>query len=82
MSKNTRYLKEGDLRVFQLTSLIGFTWSLIFQYLIVKSYLTGSEFIIILDFNASGEGLIEMLLLFPICIVITGFGLLLSYWLE
>jgi len=65
-------LKKPDIE--SLTAVIALSYSLIFQLLIVNSYLFGEKWTQVLTFNGMGEGYLEMLIVFPLCIIISSIG--------
>jgi len=68
-----KQLSKLEARLYQACSVVALTYSVIFQYLIVKAYLSG-DFMITLDFHAAGEGYLEMLVVFPACLIISVFS--------
>lgn len=64
-------LKGVEIRLFQGLSVIALSFSVLFQYLIIKAFLSTPKWKITLDFNAAGEGFLEMLIVFPVCVIVS-----------
>lgn len=64
-------ITDIDKRIFQASAVISLAYSLIFQFLIIKAFLSQDKFKIILDFNAVGEGMLEMLIVFPLTLIVS-----------
>jgi hypothetical protein len=67
----TDILESYSDRLFQGVSVVALGYSILMQYLIIQSFLSQPKWKVTLNFNAAGEGLFEMLILFPLCLVIS-----------
>ena len=64
-------LTDFEVRLFQATAVISLSLSTVFQYVIIQSYLTEPKWKQILYFNPAGEGYLELLVVFPLCVIVS-----------
>jgi len=69
-------LSKAEVRLFQAVTVVALSLSIVFQYVIIQSYLTDPKWKQLLYFNPAGEGYLELLVVFPACVLISGYGFL------
>jgi len=70
----TAEISEWEASLFKLTSIVAVGLSLVFQFLIVQSYTGGEQWIQTVNFNAAGEGFLELFVVFPCCLIISAWA--------